>query len=329
MYSVAIFRNSAAFQHPPGRADQLSVLKKSTQRKMRAEAVRRSSSLEKCFWESSSGKKKNPDQQLLNDRALLPKHQAAAPALCTLLLPAEGWEVLRLSLQHPKAAAPWVNSCCWGGRLCSQGLSFLFERISHGLSPGSIHYLPAACVLSFGFSLRNFAKPRSEVWVCLSCSALFAGFYVPGRAPLACCSTAEWKCFISYWNFMLLANLWIGFPRDSAKLRAICRGGRQGKSLASLWKWILPCSASVRFVIPFTCILLWLSIGYLFFFWHNYSNLGTKNIYNACYEHHFYYTSPLSRNTGRLKGKWKWGRKVSWAGISCLPLAHHSLDFLS
>lgn len=53
---MALFRDSAAFSPPPGRADHLSVLESSTQREMGAEAGTRGRHLEKGFGESSQGK---------------------------------------------------------------------------------------------------------------------------------------------------------------------------------------------------------------------------------------------------------------------------------
>lgn len=53
---MAIFRVSATFNCPPGRADLLSMLSRSTQSKMGAEAAMRCSHLEKCFWDGSHKK---------------------------------------------------------------------------------------------------------------------------------------------------------------------------------------------------------------------------------------------------------------------------------
>lgn len=137
MCLVAIFRNSATFYHPPGRADQLSVLKRSTRSKMRAEAVMRTSHLEKCFWDSSH------EKLSLISSCWMTQHCCQSTSLQHLLAAyCLFWQWVGKHRAGPCSSPtqqlpvpiPWRRE----GMRRSQQRCLLFDCISHRKSSGSI-----------------------------------------------------------------------------------------------------------------------------------------------------------------------------------------------
>lgn len=137
MCLVAIYRISATFYHPPGRADQLSVFKRSTQSKMRAETVMRTSHLEKCFWDSSH------EKLSLISSCWMTQHCCQSTSLQHLLSAyCFFWQwvgkYLSCSCSSPKQQLPVSIPQCRERMLCAQKCHFLLDGISHRISSGSI-----------------------------------------------------------------------------------------------------------------------------------------------------------------------------------------------
>lgn len=108
---VAMFGHRAISCRLPGRADRLSVLKRSTPSKGGA-AV-----LLSAAWRTASGRAPVESRlwwELLSDRARLPQRQPAAPAPRTVRFWAVGRQASCLSLRLPKAAAPCVDPSAQG-----------------------------------------------------------------------------------------------------------------------------------------------------------------------------------------------------------------------
>jgi len=151
MCLVAIDRISATFYCPPGRADLLRMLKRSTRSKMRVEAVTRTSHLEKCFWDSSHEKLSLPSSCWMTQH----RCQSTSCSTCSLHIAFFG---RGLGSIVPVPAAPRSSSsqyrCFVAGKGCAAHRSTAFSLIAlateYHLDP-FFHNLWVVCVMSSGF----------------------------------------------------------------------------------------------------------------------------------------------------------------------------------
>lgn len=158
----------------------------------------------------------------------------------------------------------------------------------------------SVCLLSYGFQPRNFPNPYSEVTPCLYFRAMFAVVYVPRKKKKQNINMLQY-IWIKVFYFLLEFHAACGFMNWISKgqywAQSNFQRGRQ-KVISNALKINSPHSASVRFAIPFTYILLRLLTSYLF---GTIKVIWKKNI--TYYVYHLYYTNLLSRNTGTLKEK--------------------------
>lgn len=109
---------------------------------------------------------------------------AKAPA-CSTCSPHIAFLGSGLGSISPVPAAPQSSNSLYqfldAGKGCSAHRSATFSWIAlateYHLDP-LFHNLQVVCVLSFGFSPRNFSKPYSKVTPCLYFSAMFTAVYV-------------------------------------------------------------------------------------------------------------------------------------------------------
>lgn len=191
---------------------------------------------------------------------------------------------------------------CGEGVCCSRGHCFAFGCANHRISPGSLCGNPCASLSvcwAMAFNPETFLTHTvRSLLVCTSEQCLLWFMFQEKKKKNINMLQYIW---IKVFYFLLEFHAACGFMNWISKgqywAQSNFQRGRQ-KVISNALKINSPHSASVRFAIPFTYILLWLLTSYLF---GTIKVIWKKNI--TYYVYHLYYTNLLSRNTGTLKEK--------------------------